>query len=77
MTKRDHRSPKPLSRRDKHRAKVLLASPKAPGPKFAKERKHRPHPTPLRDALGAFTRVGRYPRRVWVAGVSAQEQRRG
>lgn len=40
-----------------------------------KVRKHKQHIHPLRadDNSGAVTLVGRDPRRVWVAGVSAQQ----
>ena len=47
------------SRRDKHRAAVAAAKPIAPGPKFAKPRKHVEHVHPLRDEHGAYTLTGR------------------
>lgn len=62
---------KPPSRRDRRRAQAAAAKQTAPGPKFAKARRRRARQTPLRDDLGAYTLVGREPRRKWVAGISA------
>lgn len=69
---RDH--PKQPSRRDLHRLQVHFAKPKAPGPKFAPERKRKPHHHPLRDEHGAYTLTGQSVlcRRKWVAGISQQ-----
>jgi len=70
---------KPMSREDKRRAAVAKSKPAAPGPKFAKPRKHKQHTHPIRDAHGAHTLVGRKfafngetIRRMWLAGLSAQ-----
>lgn len=41
-------------------------------PKFDRERSHKQHEHHQRDSNGAFTFVGREPRRQWLAGVSAQ-----
>ena len=69
---------KPLSRRDKHRICVKALKPAAPGPKFAKARKHNQHVHELRDESGqAYTLIGGRKslirgRRKWLAGISAQ-----
>lgn len=42
-------------------------------PKFALQRKRKQHKHPQRDAIGqVITLVGKEPRRVWLAGISAQ-----
>jgi hypothetical protein len=51
--------------------------PAAPGPKFAKLRKHKQRRHPLQDAHGAYTLIGKDvplgpSRRKWLGGISAQ-----
>lgn len=67
---------KPPSRRDRRRMEVEARKRPAPGPKFEKARKHKPHVHPIWDDLGAYTLTGARPgRRKWVAGESAFEAR--
>lgn len=75
-----------ISKRAKHREaaikKRVVETARKNGRLYALEgrvktkvRKHKQHIHPLRadDNSGAVTLVGRDPRRVWVAGVSAQQ----
>ncbi|HUM36194.1 MAG TPA: hypothetical protein PLQ85_04915 [Anaerolineae bacterium] len=72
---------KSKSRRDRHRALAAQSKPEVPKAKFKKDRAHRVTVSPLQDDVGAYTLVGRNhlhqlngkpPRRMWLAGISAQ-----